>query len=334
MTGAVAPLRIGVLGCSGFALRRMLPAMSRCAAVTVTAIASRDMARATAAGRAFDADAVAGYDELVARADVDAVYLPLPVGLHAQWIERSLLAGKHVLCEKPLTTSARDTAELMLLARRRGLVLAENFMFLHHPRHAVAMSLVAGGAIGAVRAFSARFGIPAREPGDIRLRPALGGGALLDVGVYPLRAALSLFPGALSVRGACLYHDPVSGVDLRGSALLRAADGVTVELSFGMDHGYRADYEVWGTLGRLHVDRAFTAPPGEEQSIWLHRGGEVTQHQVAPADQAQLWLEAFAADVVRGRPGRAEMDATVRLGQLVDRIRAVDIGSAHHADRR
>jgi dTDP-3,4-didehydro-2,6-dideoxy-alpha-D-glucose 3-reductase len=157
----------------------------------IIAIASRDGVRAEATARRFGGRPVQGYLPLLERHDVNAVYLPLPAALHAEWVEAALLAGKHVLAEKPLTTDVAASRRLCALAATRGLALMENVMFVHHRQHLELRRMVAGGAIGEVRTFHAAFAIPRLPAGDIRYRAELGGGALWDVGLYPVRAACS-----------------------------------------------------------------------------------------------------------------------------------------------
>ncbi|MFD1277037.1 Gfo/Idh/MocA family protein [Streptomyces kaempferi] len=129
-------LRVGVLGCADIAGRRMLPSMARQPLVEVSAVASRSLDRARAFTDRFGGTPVAGYARLLERADVDAVYVPLPPELHAQWTLRALEAGKHVLCEKPFALRQADADKAVALARERGLLLMESFMFLHHSQHA------------------------------------------------------------------------------------------------------------------------------------------------------------------------------------------------------
>lgn len=199
-----ATVRIGVLGAASTAWRRMLPALTGTPGVSVAAIASRDRSRAAVFTERFGGEPVEGYAALLERADIDAVYVPLPNSLHHEWTAAALAAGKHVLAEKPLTTCAADTADLVRLAEVNNLVLRENFTFLHHPVHAVVRNLVTAGRIGEPRHFTSSFCFPPLPAADVRYRPELGGGALLDVGVYPIRAAQLLFGNEIEVsrRGA------------------------------------------------------------------------------------------------------------------------------------
>lgn len=314
-----AVTRIGVLGCADIAWRRMLPAFRADDDIELVAVASRTGERAAKFAAEFGCAAVAGYEGLLDREDVDAVYLPLPSGLHAQWIRRALQAGKHVLTEKPATTSTEDTTALVELAQARGLALMENFMFLHHARHARVRQLLADGAVGELRSFHSTFTIPARPAGDIRLDPALGGGALLDNGAYPVRAAHLLLGPDLEVAGATLMTDPRHGVDVAGSALLYRSDGVAAQLTFGLDHHYVNDYQVHGSTGLLSVDRAFTPPADLAAEITVTRHSGTGRVTLPAQDQCASTVAAFAAAVRTG--SCPDAGAMVRQATLIDEIR-------------
>ncbi|MEV0387462.1 Gfo/Idh/MocA family oxidoreductase [Nonomuraea sp. NPDC050643] len=314
-------LRIGVLGCAEIARRRLLPAFARTPGAEIAAVASRDPGKAAEVAGLYGCRAVHGYDALLAREDVQAVYVPLPAALHAPWVEAALRAGKHVLAEKPLTTDHATTRALLDLARSSGLVLMENVMFVHHAQHAVVRRLVAEGAIGRVRALHSAFTIPPLPGGDIRYRADLGGGALWDVGVYPLRAA-SLFLGpGLEVAGATLSsggHD----VDVSGAALLRAPGGVAAQLTFGFEHAYRSMYELWGADGRITVERAFTPPADHRPVLRLERRAGVEEISLDPDDQVVNTVSAFVAAVREGVS--PTHDASLELAALLTAVR-------HHA---
>ncbi|MFI9182969.1 Gfo/Idh/MocA family protein [Streptomyces goshikiensis] len=316
------PLRIGVLGCADIVRRRMLPAFAADPDTALVAVASREGRRAAELARAHEGcAAVEGYAQLLATEGVEAVYVPLPVALHAQWVEAALLAGKHVLAEKPLTADPADTRRLLALARSRGLVLMENVMFVHHPQHAAVRSLVEDGAIGEPRSLSARFGVPRLPPGDIRYAPELGGGALLDIGVYPVRAAVHLLGSPLRVVGATLESGPHAVVETSGTALLRAESGVAAQLAFGMDHGYRSSYELWGSEGRISVRRAFTPPADHRPVLRLERRGGVEEIALEPADQVALTVAAFVRACRAGHGGAPDADACLEQSDLLDGIR-------------
>ncbi|MFF4173859.1 Gfo/Idh/MocA family protein [Streptomyces sp. NPDC001744] len=314
-------LRLGVLGCAGFARRRMLPAMAAHGGVELRAVASRSAGRARDTAAPYGARPVTGYAELLADPSLDAVYLPLPAALHAEWVEAALEAGKHVLAEKPLTTDAARTRALLERARTLGLVLRENTMFVHHGQHAVARRLLADGAIGEPRALHAAFTVPAPAEGDIRYDPELGGGCLADIGLYPVRAAVHLLGTELDVAGAVLSAAPGRRVETSGAALLRRADGVGAQLTFGMEHAYRSRYELWGSEGRITVDRAFTPAADHRPRLLVERASGTETVTLPAEDQAAASLTAFAAAVHGRRAGAGDEAELLAQADLIERIR-------------
>ncbi|MGX1273229.1 Gfo/Idh/MocA family protein [Streptomyces phaeoluteigriseus] len=315
MSGLV---RIGVLGCADIALRRMMPAFAATPGLELAAIASRDPARAEEAARRFGCRPVHGYAELLDADDIQAVYVPLPAALHAPWVEAALTAGKHVLAEKPLTTDPESTERLLDVAAKQGVALMENVMFVHHPRHEAVRRLVAEGRIGELRSFRAEFAIPPLADDDIRYSAELGGGALADVGLYPLRAALHFLGPGLEVVGARLTRGAGRQVETSGAALLATPAGVTAQVTFGMEHAYLSRYELWGSEGRITVDRAFTPPADLVPVIGLHRGAESEEIRLEPADQVAATVAAFVTTVRAGTAPRAD---TLRQAALLDDVR-------------
>ncbi|WP_308222320.1 Gfo/Idh/MocA family oxidoreductase [Kitasatospora sp. A2-31] len=313
-------LNVGVLGCASIARRKMLPALTASPLTRVAAVASRSGERAGEFAAEFGTEPVAGYQALLDRPDVDAVYVPLPAGLRAEWIVRALEAGKHVLAEKPLTTDPAPAREVVELSRRRGLLLMESFMFLHHSAHRRVRDLVESGRIGEPRSFSAEFTIPRLPEDDIRHRPELGGGALLDLGAYTVRAAQLFCGPRLGVAGAVLRHDPVTGVDTAGAALL-TSPRLTATLTFGMEHHYRCRYSLTGSEGTATLDRAFTPPPDHRPVLRIERQ-EGTEELLLPADDhfANI-VAAFARTALAGRGFTGHGDRILRQADLLDQVR-------------
>ncbi|HEY0584087.1 MAG TPA: Gfo/Idh/MocA family oxidoreductase, partial [Chloroflexota bacterium] len=185
------PLRWGILGAADIAIRRVIPAMHAARHTTPFALASRNAARAQdVAAQLGIPRAYGSYEDLLADPDVDAIYIPLPNTLHAEWTIRSAEAGKHVLCEKPLAASVAECEAMLAACRQAGVQLMEGFMYRFHPQHARVRALVAAGLIGQPTLIRTSFCVRMqRPPQDIRFSPTLGGGSLLDVGVYALDAA-------------------------------------------------------------------------------------------------------------------------------------------------
>lgn len=292
-----APVHVGVLGCADIARRRTLPALVACPGTEPVAVASRTPAKAGALAAEFGCRPVVGYESLLADDGIDAVYIAVPTGLHAEWCAKALAAGKHVLVEKPFAVGTAAATALADLAGARGLVLMENRMFVRHPQHALVRSLIDAGEIGEPKVLTAAMAIPPRAPDDIRYRRDLAGGALLDVGYYPIGAAVLLFGPDWDVVGAVLDHDDRLGVDTGGNLLLRSAGEVSAQLTFGFDHCYRAAYQVWGSAGTITVERAFTPPPTLSPTVRVEGPGRHTEIGVPPFDQFRAVAADFAAAV-------------------------------------
>ncbi|WP_406445478.1 Gfo/Idh/MocA family oxidoreductase [Streptomyces sp. NBC_01613] len=316
------PLRVAVLGTADIARRRVLPALAKDPDVELTAVASRSGARAREVAGRYGCAAVTSYDAVLGRDDVDAVYVPLPVSLHAEWTRRALDAGKHVLAEKPLTAHAPTTAGLLDLARASGLALMENVMFVHHPQHTVVRELVTGGAIGELRAFTAAFTVPPLPAGNIRHRPELGGGALLDIGYYPLRAALYFLGTGLEVAGAALEHSDGSAVETAGAVLVRSPAGVLGQLAFGMEHAYQSAYELWGSKGRIRVETAFTPPADHKPTVWVTDAHGPRELTLAPHDQVAATVRAFVRAVRSAGTDPRTAAQCLEQATLLDAVRS------------
>jgi xylose dehydrogenase (NAD/NADP) len=244
-------LRWGVLSVASIG-RLVIEATRRAEHAEFVAVASRDAARARAFADELGLEASFGsYQELLAFEAVDAVYVPLPFAMHTEWTVRSLEAGKHVLCEKPLATSPEDAARCFDAAEAAARVCVEGLMWRHHPQTTLAGQLVADGAIGRLATVRAALSVSV-EPGDIRRSVALGGGALGDLGCYCV-SAVRLFAGEPELVFAERVDDGPGGVDLRVAATLRMPGGVLAQFDVGLDQTRRDELELVGTEGRLIV---------------------------------------------------------------------------------
>ena len=298
--GSDRPIRLGIIG-TGLILNRFLPGAERSRAIDVVAVASRDGDRA----RLFAADrgipkGHASYDALLADSDVDAVYIPLPNSMHHEWTMRSLAAGKHVICEKPYSTSAAEVDEAHDRADAAGLVLTEGFMW-RHSAHALRF-VEELPRIGELRTIRTTFSFQIETDKDIRLSRDLAGGSLMDVGTYCVSAS-RLIAGREPLAALGVAWPAASGVDERFSGILDFGDGVVATLT----SGFRSDHsgmEAIGSTGSLRLDDSFQ---GRATTLTGPDGFEVAIPKVNPYE---LELDDFAA-AIRGehpvRLGRADM---------------------------
>jgi predicted dehydrogenase len=294
-------IRWGVLGVSGIAVNRVIPAIQRSSNGRVVAIASRALERARDAAARLDIPtAHAGYQALLDDPEVQAVYIPLPNALHREWTIRAAQAGKHVLCEKPLGISAAECHEMIAACRQLGVLLMEAFMYRFHPRTARVAALVREGAVGEARLVRAAFTFRVRDPvNNIRLKRELGGGSLYDVGCYCVNVSRMILG---EPRDAFAFaHVGSSGVDEALGGVLRFDGGRLAVIDCGLSVSRREEYEVVGTDGRLTVPTAFL-PGTADAPIHLTRGPESSTETVAGLDQYQRMVEHFAAAVAAGGP--------------------------------
>ena len=259
--------KVGILGTASIAEKFMIDAMKLCDRLEPVAIASRDPEKASAVAKKFGIPRHTSYEELVSCPSIDIIYMPLPTGLHLEWGLKCLEAGKHVLFEKSLGRNGDEVKQLIDFARKKKLLIDENYMFkFHTQQQAVRESL---SKLGVIRSFSAAFGFPPLNYDNFRYNKDLGGGALLDAGGYVLKVLDVLFPGnPVEIRDSNLTFS--NGVDVAGSiyACMRH-DGYNVpcHLSFGFDNFYRCGIEIWGSMGLMSTNRTFTAGPAFDPVI-------------------------------------------------------------------
>jgi predicted dehydrogenase len=304
----MALLRWGILSTSNIATERVIPGLRRAARCEVVAIGSRDEARAGAVAERHGIPRVYGsYEALLADPDVDAVYVPLPNHLHAEWTLAAARAGKHVLCEKPLALTSAEAERMVEGCRVAGVTLMEAFMYRLHPSWVAVRDLVTAGRIGRLVAVESWFSYYNDDPEDIRNVAAFGGGALYDIGCYSVNLSRMLFGGEPTGVRAAIVRDPASGVDILTSGILEFEGGVaTFSCSTRAEPDQRV--EVYGTAGRIGVGIPFNIPPDRPTEVFLTAGGEppvapMTETLTfAAADPYTVEGEAFAAAILDGQP--------------------------------
>ena len=292
--------RIGIICPSEIAFRRFLPALKEagCFEYAGVAIASKEeyvgatdeiLAKERAKAQNFvdnyGGKIFEGYSTLIHSDEVDAIYLPLPPGLHYNWAKEAIAAGTHILVEKPCTTALADTEELMKEAEQKGLAAHENYMFAFHDQLEAVNDIVKSGEIGDVRLYRISFGFPMRAQNDFRYNKALGGGALLDCGGYTMKYASLLLGPTAQLKYAQSNNIEGFSVDMYGSAALVNDEGVTAQIAFGMDHNYKCELEVWCSKGTLYTNRILTAPAGYVPEVIIRKGNEEEKRNL-PADDA------------------------------------------------
>jgi NDP-hexose-3-ketoreductase len=313
-------IRLGVLGCAAIATRSVIPAVKSIDSFELVAVASRTKAKAEQVATRFNTEAIEGYQTLLERDDINAVYVPLPTGLHDEWLHKALDAGKHVLAEKSLAESYSSCQQLVEKAAQKGLLLMEDFMFRYHAQHVFVRDLISRGEIGEVRLFRSSFGFPPFPSGNFRYDKSLGGGALLDAAAYTIKATQLFLGFDVEVKAATLHYDKALGVDLYGGAFLVNNQGIASEVAWGFDNFYQCNYEIWGSKGKIVAERAFTPPPDMKPKIVLEQAEKRVEF-LAPNDNHFVnILKEFHRAIVE-RDIKAHLEETLNQSRLLEDVR-------------
>lgn len=299
-TGHPGRVRWGILSTANIARKAVGPAIAASANGVVHAVASRDAGKAGAFARALGAPQASGsYEALLARDDVDAVYIALPNGLHREWVLRAVEAGKHVLCEKPLGASEAECSEMAAAADAGNVVLMEAFMYRFHPRTRALAAAIRHGAIGELRLVRSSFTFAVRDPANIRLDPRLAGGSLMDVGCYCVNISRTLF-GAEPTMAFAQARWSERGVDLGLAGTLSFDGGGLAQFHSALDLARDEVVEVVGTEGRIFVESAFLPGKGAVSFEIRRADGSRETRSFDGADEYQLMVEHFADCVLAG----------------------------------
>jgi len=314
--------RWGVLSTAKIGREQLLPAIVESENGVLSAIASRDLAKAKALGERFGArHAFGSYEELLASKEVDGVYIPLPTSQHVEWTAKAIEAGKHVLVEKPLALDAKDIPPLIKLRDQKKVLVCEAFMVVYHPQWIKVRDLIAGGAIGRLRHVQGAFSYYNVDPKNMRNQLDLGGGALPDIGVYPT-VSTRFSTGKEPIRvQATIERDKTFGTDIYSSI---RADFGDFELSFYLSTQMAARQVMvfHGEKGFIEVFGPFNAGLYEHHRIELHNQNH-TEAQVfrfPGTQQYRLECEAFVRAAQGGKDRVFTLEESVLNQKVIDAI--------------
>jgi predicted dehydrogenase len=319
-------MRFGIISTADIGVQSVLPGIAA-SEHEIAAVASRDGARAEDVAEQFDApSAYEGYDAMLDDDTLDAVYIPLPNGLHAEWIRRAADAGLHVLCEKPLTGNAAETEAVFDYCEARDVVLMEAFMYRFHPLTERALEIVET-ELGEVRSVTSTFTFRMPDGAeDIRLDPDLAGGSIMDVGCYAISAARLFLGNPDRVYGETTDGRDC-GVDTEMTAVLSYDDGATASLQSGFETPLTQYYHVRTTDGWLRADPTFDVGVENSTSLTYSVDGETTTEQLDPTDHYRLEVEHFADCVERDATPRVDRTESVEIMRIIDAIKeSADLG--------
>ena len=295
-------IRLGILGCSDIAFKRFMPAAKQVEGLEVVVVAEEyDRRKLAPFCETYALEGAESFASVIARKDIDAIYVPQPPALHHRWAKQALESGKHVLVEKPSTVEYALSQYHSQIGRIRGLV--------------------AGGAIGEVRLYRASFGFPMRAQNDFRYNAALGGGALLDAGGYTAKLATLLLGDSIRVTAAQLNGMEGFEVDMYGNASFVNDAGAVCQVSFGMDCSYRCSLEIWGSKGRLYTNRIFTAPDGYSPTVCIERQEGTETITLEPDSHFRHSIERFRDEIGDADLRTAMYDQILVQARLVEDMR-------------
>ena len=318
-------IRWGVLGVAKIAVDKVIPAMQRGEFSQVVAIASRDLTRAqNAASRLGIARAHGSYEALLADSEVDAIYIPLPNHLHVPWSIKAAMAGKHVLCEKPIGLSVAETRDLIQARDAHRVKIGEAFMARTHPQWLRVRELANDGTIGELRVVSGYFSYFNRDPSNIRNRLEWGGGALMDIGCYPITLSRMIFRSEpLRVSGV-IERDPDMKTDRLTSAILEFDRGQctftcsTQLVPFQTMH-------ILGTRGRIEVEIPFNAPPDRPTRIRVNDVWE----EIPTCDQYTIQGDLFSRAILEDTEVPVPLEDALKNMAVIEAIfKSADVGQA------
>ena len=329
-------LRFGILSTGNIA-RQFAAGIRQSHRCELAAVGSRSLESARAFAAAQQAKrACASYAEVLAEPDVDAIYIGLPNSMHHEWTIKSLRAGKHVLCEKPIAMNAREAQEMFQVADQTGKILVEAFMYRSHPQTLKLLETVRSGAIGAVRLIRTSFCFKTTKiAGSIRFDASLGGGALMDVGCYCIDFS-QLIAGAAPMRINACGHLHESGVDEMTAGTMEFPDGIIASFTCGMTAATNNTAYVCGTDGYIEIPIPWKPPIGGAQFTIAHgirpRMDGPTNAPAAPAGPQTITIDAdrdiysyeadaFAAAVLDGAPPHMPRQSTLTNMRLLDDLR-------------
>ncbi len=319
----INPVRWGVLSVANIGVKRVIPAMVASESETLVAVASRNPQRALELfAEQSDLRIYDDYQGLLDDPEIEAVYNPLPNSLHAEWTMKALMAGKHVLCEKPLAVTAEEGALMIEAARSNGKLLMEAFMYRFHPQTIWALEQVHSGRLGEVKLVRASFDFNILFPprhNDIRLQSNLAGGSLMDVGCYPVNFCRAIYGRPPVAVAARVYAAEEGAVEHATAAVLDFGDGRFGQINSSFALPTRQVAEVIGELGTLTIPTAFVTGTHETEVV-LALEGQTIHQRISATDAYRLEVEHFGACVRSGMLPAFSLDETLENLATIEAI--------------
>jgi NDP-hexose-3-ketoreductase len=316
------PLRLAVWGLGRHAVKNILPAVSATDGLELHGVCSRNENTVSSCAERWNCKTWTDPTPMLLDPDLDIIFVATPIGLHFEHGTQVIDANKHFWCEKPLTCRLQDTLELLELSRRKGVSVCEGHMYLYHPQFRRLFEYVHDGSLGPIVSISCRFGIPRLEQNTFRNDPALGGGALFDVGCYPVSAIQALFPEErMDVSYSAVVTRDGSAVDTDGHAIIALSNGATAHLEWRINCAYRNEIDIWGENNSVFTDKVFSKPANYIPAFRLRntQGIETIENGVA-GDHFSLMLKDFLGSVSDAGRSEKERGRIARRAEVLDQI--------------
>ncbi len=318
-------IRWGILSTAGIAVNKVIPAMQQGDWSEVVAIASRNIEKATQVAERFGIPKAYGsYEELLADDQIEAIYNPLPNHLHVPWTTRAAVAGKHVLCEKPIGLNMEEAAQLLAVRDRTGIKIQEAYMVRTHPQWIGTLELITAGRIGDLRAINGFFSYFNANPENIRNKVEIGGGGILDVGGYPITIARFIFGEEPQRVIGLVERDPDLGIDRLASAILDFPAG-QASFTCGTQVVPYQRMQLCGTRGRIEVEIPFNTPPDKPTRIFIHDGSDLAGNkpevkEFPVCDQYTIQGDLFSRAILEDGMQAIPLEDAVKNMAVIDAI--------------
>jgi predicted dehydrogenase len=318
-------VRWGILSTAAIGVKKVIPGMQQGKMTEVTAIASRDRRKAEESARKLGIRTAYGsYEELLADPQIEAIYNPLPNQLHVPWSIKAAEAGKHVLCEKPLSLTVAEAKTLLAVRDRTGLKIGEAFMVRTHPQWLRVRELVASGRIGSLRSVVGFFSYFNRDATNIRNNPDYGGGGLMDIGCYPINTSRFVFDEEPSRVSGTIEKDPEMKIDRLTSAILDFPSGQSIFTCSTQLVSYQR-MQFLGTKGRIEIEIPFNAPIDRPGRIFIDDGrdvfgGGITTETFPICDQYTIQADAFSRAVREGTEVPVPLEDAIKNMAVIEAI--------------
>lgn len=316
----MSKVRWGVLGVAKIAVVKVIPAMMRGVFSEVVGIASRDEAKAAQAAESLGLRKSYGsYEEMLRDPEIDAIYNPLPNHLHVPWSIRAAEAGKHVLCEKPISLTVAEAQTLIEVRDRAHVKIGEAFMARTHPQWLRVRELVRAGRIGDLRLVSGYFSYFNRDESNIRNVAEWGGGGLMDIGCYPITLSRMLFDDEPRRVVGLIERDPDMKVDRLASAILDYRQGHASFTCSTQLHPYQRMH-IMGTRGRIEVEIPFNAPPDQPCRIFVDEGNGLETVELPVCDQYTIQGDLFSCAILDNTEVPVPLENAIRNMAVIEAL--------------